>query len=105
MMTSNAKELTVRKLRERNITLTVNPRRNRGSRRESLAAQKLAGAAVLLLALLSALLWDASAAFIMIPPALAAMLSKEKFLDFNIFGMPAKQHDGKLRSVSESCVN
>ncbi len=94
-MTSNAKELTVRERREQSITHTVHTAGRRESRRKSLAAQKLAGAAVLLIALL-----NPSAAFVMAPLALAAMFSKEKFLDFNIFGSPVKQQEDKLRSIS-----
>lgn len=54
---------------------------------KSLRMQKLAGAAVIVAALAAVFLGgELSAAAVMIPPALAAVFSKEKLLDFNIFG-------------------
>lgn len=69
------------KINEREIKLTV--RKKAGN---SLAAQKLAGAAALLFSIIGlALGGDFSAAAVIIPPALAAVFSKEKLLDFGIF--------------------
>ncbi len=71
----------VPKISEREIKLTV-----RKKAENPLAAQKLAGAAALAFSLVGlALGGDFSAAAVMIPPALAAVFSKEKLLDFGIF--------------------
>ncbi|MCM1024439.1 MAG: hypothetical protein NC395_10330 [Prevotella sp.] len=59
---------------------------------KSLRTQKLAGAAVLAVSLSAALFGgEFSAAAVMAPPALAAIFSKEKILDFGIFGRTKKQ--------------
>ncbi len=49
-------------------------------------SQKIAGAVMTVIALSAALFGGMTAALIIVPPALAAVFSKEKILDFNIFG-------------------
>ena len=77
MTTSNARKL---QNSERRIVMTSRAKRN------NLAAQKLAG--VLMLAVVAiglAVGGDFSAVAVIVPPALAAVFSKEKLLDFRIF--------------------
>ncbi len=49
-------------------------------------SQKIAGAVMTVIALSAAFFGDTAAALVIVPPALAAVFSKEKILDFNIFG-------------------
>lgn len=91
MTTSNAKiiERGNNKNTERRITVSSRNMASRSTFRadKSLRMQKLAGAAVIAAALAAVFLGgELSAAAVMIPPALAAVFSKEKLLDFNIFG-------------------
>lgn len=87
MTTSNAKNLE-RENRERRITVTTQSSRKRSDRSDkSLRPQKLAGGVVLAVSLAAVVFGgELSAAAVMIPPALAAIFSKEKILDFEIFG-------------------
>lgn len=87
MTTSNAKNLE-RENRERRITVTTQSSRKRSDRSDkSLRPQKLAGGVVLVVSLAAVVFGgELSAAAVMIPPALAAIFSKEKLLDFEIFG-------------------
>lgn len=87
MTTSNAKNLE-HENRERRITLTTQSSRKRSDRSDkSLRPQKLAGGVVLAVSLAAVVFGgELSAAAVMIPPALAAVFSKEKLLDFGIFG-------------------
>ena len=56
------------------------------SRRNSLAAQKIAGGIVLAMAAaITAVCGEASAAAVLVPMALAAVFSREKLMDFGIF--------------------
>lgn len=86
-MTSNAKN-TEREIRQCRITVSSNGRRSRSARYDkSLRLQKLAGSAVIAVSLAAVVLCgELTAAAVMIPPALAAVFSKEKILDFGIFG-------------------
>lgn len=80
MTTSSARKID-RENRERKITVISS------KRDKSLRMQKLAGAAVIAASLASVVIGgELSAAAVMIPPALAAIFSKEKLLDFGIFG-------------------
>lgn len=84
MTTSNAKNLD-RENRERRITVTTPNSRKRPDK--SLRLQKLTGGIVLAVSLAAVVFGgELSAAAVMIPPALAAVFSKEKLLDFEIFG-------------------
>ena len=87
MTTSNAKNLD-RVNRERRITVTSQYGGKRSSRSDkSLRPQKLAGGIVIAVSLAAVVFGgELSAAAVMIPPALAAVFSKEKLLDFGIFG-------------------
>ena len=77
MTTSNARVITEER---KAIVMRSRPRRNR------LAAQKLAGIAVLVMtAAMIAVGGEASAAAVLVPMALAAVFSKEKLMDFGIF--------------------
>ena len=77
MTSSNARSIT----EERKAIIMTNR-----SRRNNLAAQKIAGAAVLAMtAAMTAVYGEFSAALIIVPMALAAMFSKEKLMDFVIF--------------------
>ena len=86
MTTSNAKNLE--QVRERRITVTSQSGRRHSSRSDkSLRPQKLAGGIVIAVSLAAVVFGgELSAAAVMIPPALAAVFSKEKLLDFGIFG-------------------
>ena len=78
MTTSNARKL---QNSERRIVMT-----GRRTKRNDLAAQKLAG--VMMLAVVAiglAIGGDFSAVAVIVPLALAAVFSKEKLLDFRIF--------------------
>lgn len=80
MTTSNARKID-RENKERKITVI--------SRKmdKSLRMQKLAGAAVIAASLAAVFIGgELSAAAVLVPPALAAVFSKDKLLDFNIFG-------------------
>ena len=87
MTTSNAKNLE-QVNRERRITVTSQSGRRHSSRSDkSLRPQKLAGGIVIAVSLAAVVFGgELSAAAVMIPPALAAVFSKEKLLDFGIFG-------------------
>lgn len=89
MTTSNAKRLE-QENRERRITVRSKNMSgtSRASRSDkSLRPQKLVGGIVLAISLAAVFFGgELSAAAIMIPPALAAVFSKEKVLDFYIFG-------------------
>lgn len=66
---------------EKKITMTVR------SKKKSLVSQKLAGAVMLIFIAVSMFVGGgASAAVILTPMALAAVLSKQKLMDFEIFG-------------------
>lgn len=91
MTTSNAKiiERENKENTEKIITVSSRNRTNRAAFRadKGLRMQKLAGTAAIIAALAAVFLGgELSAAAVMIPPALAAVFSKEKLLDFNIFG-------------------
>ncbi len=91
MTTSNAKiiERENKENTERIITVSSRNRTNRAAFHadKGLRMQKLAGTAAIIAALAAVFLGgELSAAAVMIPPALAAVFSKEKLLDFNIFG-------------------
>lgn len=80
MTTSNARKID-RENKERKITVISR------KRDKSLRMQKLAGAAVIAASLASVFIGgELSAAAVLMPPALAAVFSKDKLLDFNIFG-------------------
>lgn len=64
----------------RKITMNVRIKSN------SLALQKLSGAGMLILAAAASIGGEASAAFVIAPMAFAAVFSKRKLMDFNIFG-------------------
>lgn len=84
MTTSNAKNID-RENREQRITVTARSSRRRSDK--NLCPQKLAGGTVLAVSLAAVVFGgELSAAAVMIPPALAAIFSKEKLLDFSIFG-------------------
>lgn len=87
MTTSNAKNLDCEN-RECRITVTTQSSRKHSNRSDkSLRPQKLVGGIVFAVSLSAAVFGgELSAAVIMIPPALAAIFSKEKLLDFEIFG-------------------
>lgn len=77
MTTSNARNF-------KNPEITVTAARRK---RNSLAAQKAAGLAMLLFgAVMFSVSGELAAAAILCPIALAAVFSKEKLLDFRIFG-------------------
>lgn len=77
MTTSNARKL---QSSERRITMTV------CAERKNLKAQKLTGLFMLAVVTVSLFIGgDFSAAAVISPLALAAVFSKEKVLDFNIF--------------------
>ncbi|MDE6762782.1 MAG: hypothetical protein K2J73_03760 [Oscillospiraceae bacterium] len=83
MTTSNAKNLD-RENMERKITVTTKSSQRRSNK--SLRPQKLTGSVVLAVSLAAVVFGgELSAAAVMIPPALAAIFSKEKLLDFGIF--------------------
>ena len=83
MTTSNAKNLD-RENMERKITVTTKSSQRRSDK--SLRPQKLTGSVVLAVSLAAVVFGgELSAAAVMIPPALAAIFSKEKLLDFGIF--------------------
>lgn len=86
MTTSNAKNLD-RENRENRITVTSRSGGKSSDRSDkSLRPQKLAGGLVLAVSFAAvAFGGEFSAAAVMIPPALAAVFSKEKLLDFGIF--------------------
>lgn len=86
-MTSNAKN-PEREIRQCRITVSSKGRTSRSARHDkSLRPQKLAGGAVIAVSLAAVVLGgELTAAAVMIPPALAAVFSKEKILDFGIFG-------------------
>lgn len=80
MTTSNARKID-RENKERKITVISR------KRDKSLRMQKLAGAAVIAASLAAVFIGgELSAAAVLVPPALAAVFSKDKLLDFNIFG-------------------
>lgn len=92
MTTSNAKRLEELN-RARRITVSSNSagnsvRTSKAARSDkSLRPQKLVGGIVLAVSLAAAAFGgELSAAAVMAPPALAAVFSKEKLLDFGIFG-------------------
>lgn len=91
MTTSNAKNLDCEN-RECRITLTTQSSRKHSNRSDkSLRPQKLVGGIVFAVSFSAAIFGgELSAAAIMIPPALAAIFSKEKLLDFGIFGNSRK---------------
>ncbi len=76
--------LNERKIVNREQCITMTTRREKG---DKLIHQKAAGLVMLALSA-AALFWlgDFSAAAVMSPLALAAVFSKEKILDFGIFG-------------------
>ena len=77
MTSSNARVITEER---KNIVMTDSRRKN------SLAAQKIAGAAMLALtAAATALSGEISALVVLAPMALAAVFSREKLMDFGIF--------------------
>lgn len=83
MTTSNAKNLD-RENMERKITVTTQRSQRRSDK--ILRPQKLTGSVVLAVSLAAVVFGgELSAAAVMIPPALAAIFSKEKLLDFGIF--------------------
>lgn len=84
MTTSNAKKLTIQ---EREITMSCAKRGKNG--KNNLRAQKAVGFAMLVFLTVSVLIGgELSAAVILCPLALASVFSKEKLLDFRIFGSP-----------------
>lgn len=91
-MTSSNARIPEQENRERRITLSSgsagSPMRRKAARPDkSLRPQKLAGGIVLAVSLAAAAFGgELSAAAVMAPPALAAIFSKEKLLDFGIFG-------------------
>lgn len=88
MTSSNAGKINEQ---ERNITMTT--RRAVRARRKPLTAQRRAGLTMLVFALTAtALGGDFCAAAVLVPPALAALFSKEKLLDFGIFGSFPKEN-------------
>ena len=77
MTSSNARIITEER---KEIVMTVKRRKN------PLAAQRLAGMAVLLIVFMAvAVGGELSAAVVLAPMALASVFSKEKLLDFGIF--------------------
>lgn len=77
MTTSNARKINSRPKQQSSITMIKS--------RSSLAAQKMTGLAMLLL-LTAAVAAGEVCAAVMLPMAAAAVFSKEKLLDFGIFG-------------------
>lgn len=79
-MNTGAARKIAQQNRQRNIVLTVY------KRRDGLLAQRLTGAAVLLLSLVT-LSWGTElSGFLMLAPmAAAAVFSKEKLMDFRVF--------------------
>ncbi len=67
-------------------TVKVTTVTGRDKSRSGEMSQKIAGAVMSVIALSAALFGGMTAALIIVPPALAAVFSKEKILDFNIFG-------------------
>lgn len=80
MNTGAARKIAQQSHRPRNIVLTVY------KRQDGLLAQRLAGAAMLLLALVQ-IGWgtELSGLVILAPMAAAAIFSKEKLMDFRVF--------------------
>lgn len=77
MTGSSAKKI---KTEEKQITMTVH------AKKDTLIMQRLAGAAMLIFAGAGMFMGgEASAAVVLTPMALAAVLSKRKLLDFGIF--------------------
>lgn len=71
----------------RNIALTVYKRQN------SLLAQRLTGAAMLLLIAVSVTVWtELSGLLVLAPMAAAAVFSKEKLMDFRVFRRTSRPH-------------